>query len=103
MKDYWLEEGKQVVRVHNKRRSKLFTPKESPHPTIPEHMFKDMRKTLIVNERNDEESKEHDDNWRIDGNEINNNGIRWIGRTVFEKRTRKQYLSAPSPTTKNND
>lgn len=88
------------MRVHNKKRSKLFTPKES-HPTIPEHMFKDVRKTLRINGTDEEELKEHEDNWRIDGNEINNNGFKWTGRTVFEKRSREQYLSAPSPTAGN--
>ena len=101
VKDYWVEEGKQVVRVHNKKRNKLFLPKESPHPTIPEHMFKDSRVTLRINGKEGEESKEHKDNWRIDGNDINNNGIKWTGRTVFEKRSREQYLSAPSPTAGN--
>ena len=55
-KDYWIEEGNQIVRVHNKLRSKLFDPKESPHPAIPEHAFKDERKTLrtSISGRDDE-------------------------------------------------
>jgi len=55
-KDYWIEEGNQIVRVHNKLRSKLFDPKESPHPVIPEHAFKDERKTLrtSISGRDDE-------------------------------------------------
>ena len=85
VKDYWVEEGNQIVRVHNKRRSKLFDPREAPHPTIQEHMLKDERKTMRTNAGNSEEWKEHTDNWRIDNNHINNNGFKWTGRTVFEK------------------
>ena len=47
-KDYWVEEGNKVVRVHNKKRSKLFDPRETPHPTI-QDMLKDERKTLRTN------------------------------------------------------
>ena len=97
VKDYWVEEGNKVVRVHNKRRSKLFDPRESPHPTIKEHMLKDERKTLRTSKGGNEEWKERIDNWRIDTNHINSNGFQWTGRTVFERRSRKQYLSAPSP------
>ena len=97
VKDYWVEEGNKVVRVHNKKRSKLFDPRENPHPTIKEHMLKDERKTLRTSKGGNEEWKEHTDNWRIDTNHINSNGFKWTGRTVFERRSRKQYLSAPSP------
>ena len=97
VKDYWVEEGNKVVRVHNKKRSKLFDPRENPHPTIKEHMLKDERKTLRTSKGGNEEWKEHTDNWRIDTNHINSNGFKWTGRTVFERRNRKQYLSAPSP------
>ena len=96
-KDYWREEGNQIVRVHNKPRSKLFDPRESPHPTIPEHAFKDERKTFRTNiaEENNE-WKEHVDNWRTGMNVIKTSGIKWKGRTMFQKRSRKQYLLAPS-------
>ena len=96
-KDYWIEEGNQIVRVHNKPRSKLFDPKESPHPTIPEHAFKDERKTLrtSITEDNDE-WKEHVDNWRTGMNVIKTSGFKWKGRTIFQKRSRKKYLLAPS-------
>ena len=96
-KDYWVEEGNQIVRVHNKPRSKLFDPRESPHPTIPEHAFKDERKTLRTNITEDnEEWKEHVDNWRTGMNAIKTNGFKWKGRTIFQKRSRRQYLLAPS-------
>lgn len=63
-KDYWIEDGNQIVRVH-KLRSKLFDPKDSPHPTIPEHALKDERKTLSASiTGKDDEWKEHIDNWR---------------------------------------
>ena len=96
-KDYWIEEGNQIVRVHNKLRSKLFDPSESPHPTIPEHALKDERKTLrtSITGRNDE-WKAHTDNWRTGMDTINIKGLEWKGRTVFQRRSRKQYLSAPS-------
>ena len=95
-KDYWIEEGNQVIRVHNKPRSNLFIPKESSHPTIQEHMLKDERKTLRVNVRDEDDWKEHKDNWRTGCNRIPFKGPKWTGRTIFTKRTRKQYLSAPS-------
>ena len=95
-KDYWVEEGNQVIRVHNKPRSNLFIPKESSHPTIQEHMLKDERKTLRVNVRDEDDWKEHKDNWRTGNNRIPFKGPKWTGRTIFMKRTRKQYLSAPS-------
>ena len=53
-KDYWIEEGNQVIRVHNKPRSTLFNPKESPHPTIREFMSKDERRTLRVDVRDED-------------------------------------------------
>ena len=95
-KDYWVEEGNQVIRVHNRPRSTLFVPKESSHPTIQEYMLKDERKTLRVNVRDEDDWKEHKDNWRTGSNRIPFKGPKWTGRTIFVKRTRKQYLSAPS-------
>ena len=95
-KDYWVEEGNQVIRVHNKPRSNLFSPKESSHPTIQEHMLKDERRTLRVNVRDEDDWKDHKDNWRTGNDRIPFKGPKWTGRTIFMKRTRKQYLSAPS-------
>ena len=96
-KDYWIEEGNQIVRVHNKPRSKLFDPKESPHPTIPEHALKDDRKTIRTSVTGkDEEWREHVDNWRTGMNTVNTKGLKWKGRTIFQRRSRKQYLLAPS-------
>ncbi len=101
-KDYWLEEGDQIVEVHMKKRTKLFDPRESPHPDFPEHMFKDKQRTLRVQvdrslEIKGEEWNDRTDNWRIGGmSKENHERIEWAGRTVFEKRTRKLYLSAPS-------
>ena len=95
-KDYWVEEGNQVIRVHNKPRSNLFSPKESSHPTIQEHMLKDERKTLRVNVRDEDDWKDYKDNWRTGNDRIPFKGPKWTGRTIFIKRTRKQYLSAPS-------
>ena len=96
-KDCWTEDGNQIVRVHNKLRSKLFDPRESPHPTIPEHALKDERKTFRTSiTGRDDEWKEHNDNWRTGMNTINIKGLKWKGRTVFQRRSRKQYLSAPS-------
>ena len=95
-KDYWVEEGNQVIRVHNKPRSNLFIPKESSHPTIQEYMLKDERRTLRVNVRDEDDWKERKDNWRTGENRIPFKGPKWTGRTIFTRRTRKQYLSAPS-------
>lgn len=85
-----------MIRVHKKARSKLFNPRESPHPTIPEHALKDERRTLRIDVRDSEDWKDHKDNWRTGNDEIAFKGPKWTGRTVFEKRTREQYLSAPS-------
>ena len=59
-------------------------------------MLKDERKTLRVDVRDEDDWKEHKDNWRTGNNRIPFKGPKWTGRTVFVKRIRKQYLSAPS-------
>lgn len=101
-KDFWIEEGNQVVRVHNKKRSKLFDPKESPNPTIPEHMLKDESRTMRVSLNDEDAWKDYSDNWRIaNNNHVNSKGLKWTRRTIFQKRWRKQYLSAPSPSPSN--
>ena len=64
-------------------------------------MLKDERKTLRVNVRDEDDWKEHKDNWRTGNNRIPFKGPKWTGRTIFTQRTRKQYLSAPSINTCN--
>ena len=98
-KDYWIEEGSKLVRVHNKPRSKLFVPNEAPHPTISNELLKDERRTIrtSVEGDNNEEWKDKCDNWRIEGGKKEGNkGLKWTGRTVFSKRKRQNYVSAPS-------
>ena len=88
-KDYWVEEGNQVIRVHNKPRSNLFVPKESSHPTIQEYMLKDERKTLRVNVKDEDDWKERKDNWRTGNNRIPFKGPKWTGRTIFVKKNQE--------------
>lgn len=58
MKDYCVEEGNQVVRVHNQKRYRPFIPRESPRPTIPEHILKDERRTSRVDISDEDEWKD---------------------------------------------
>ena len=95
-KDYWIEEGNQVIRVHNEPRSDLFNPRELSHPTIQGHMLKDERRTFRVDVRDEDDWKDHKDNWRTGNDKIAYKGPKWTGRTIFTRRTGKQYLSAPS-------
>ena len=46
--------------------------------------------------KGEDDWKDHKDNWRTGNNKIAFKGPKWTGRTIFMKRTRKQYLSAPS-------
>lgn len=85
-KDFWIEEGNQVVRVHNKKRSKLFDPKESPNPTIPEHMLKDESRTMRVSLNDEDAWKHYSDNWRIaNNNHVNSKGLKWTRKAIFQK------------------
>ena len=90
------------LRVHVKKRTKLFDPRESPHPNFPEHMLKDERRTLRIEtgkkeQRGEEGWDDQTDNWRIGGLEKRNQeGIQWTRRTVFTRRKRERYLAAPS-------
>ena len=59
-------------------------------------MLKDERRTLRVNVRDEDDWKDHKDNWRTGNDRIPFKGPKWTGRTIFMKRTRKQYLSVPS-------
>ena len=105
-KDYWIEEENVLIRVHKKERTKFFDPREKPHPKIPLHMLEDERRTMRVEPNSNEESdggwrldedgwNYHIDNWRTGGCKIHNDEP-WIGRTVFKRRKRERYLSAPS-------
>ena len=105
-KDYWIEEENVLIRVHKKERTKFFDPREKPHPKVPEHMLQDERTTMRVDPDSNEESDGgwrldedgwncHTDNWRTGGCKIHNDEP-WVGRTVFKRRKREKYLSAPS-------
>ena len=105
-KDYWIEEENVLIRVHKKSRTKFFDPREKPHPKIPVYMLQDERTTMRVELDSNEESDEgwrldedgwncHTDNWRTGGCKIHEDDP-WVGRTVFKRRKREKYLSAPS-------
>ena len=105
-KDYWIEEENVLIRVHKKERTKFFDPREKPHSKVPEHMLQDERTTMRVDPNSNEESDGgwrldedgwncHTDNWRTGGCKIHNDEL-WLGRTMFKRRKREKYLSAPS-------
>ena len=105
-KDYWIVDENVLVRVHKKARIKFFDPRERPHPKIPVHMLQDERKTMRVDPDSNEESDGgwrldeegwncHTDNWRTGGCKRHEDDP-WVGRTIFKRRKREEYLSAPA-------